>query len=142
MVVVKAADKTDLQLDAGLLDSLERLVNLIEVGVDRLLAENMLAGLGRAHDELRMGVRGGTDEYRLDRGIAEDHLRILIALLDAHVRRPGAGRVVHERIGNRVKLSFRYSMRQIFTMQLTNAAGTQQTNTNLFHLHTLSFVIS
>ena len=140
MVVVKAADKTDLQLDAGFLDGLERLFDLGKVGVDRLLAEDVLAGLGSAHDKLCMGIGGGADEYCLDRRIVEDLLRIVIALFNAHVCCPGAGRVVHERVGDRIQLRLRHRMRQILAMQLTNSASAEQTNTYLFHLHTLSFI--
>ena len=141
VVVVKAADKTDLELDAGLLDSVERFFDLCEVGVDRLLAEDVLAGPGSAHDELCVRVGGRADEHGFDRGIAEDLLRIVVALLNAHVCRPRTGSVVHERVGDRVQLRFRHCVRQIFPMQLADSAGTQQTNAYFFHFHALSFIV-
>ena len=45
-VGIEAAVEADLQLDAGLLDRRQRLVDLGQVEGDRLFAEDVLAGLG------------------------------------------------------------------------------------------------
>ena len=142
VVVVEAADKADLQLYACLLDGRERLLDLCQLGVDRLLAEDVLAGLSGAHDEVRMGRGGRADEHSIDGRVGEDLLRVVVAFLDAHFVRPCAGRIVHERISDCVQLCVRYGVRQILAMQLADAASAQQTDSYfLFHFSALLFTL-
>jgi len=138
VVVVKAANEADLQLNACLLYRSEGFLDLCQLGVDRLLTEDVLAGLRSAHDEVCMRCGGGADEHGLDGRIAKDHLGIIVALLNTHVRCPCAGRIVHERISHCVEICVRYGMCQIFAVQLADSACTQQTDSYLvchFFLH-------
>lgn len=58
VVVVKAANEADLQLNACLLYRSEGFLDLCQLGVDRLLTEDVLAGLRSAHDEVCMRCGG------------------------------------------------------------------------------------
>ena len=141
VVVVKAADEADLQLDTRLFGRCKRLLDLAQVGVDRLFAEDMLAGLRGAQDKVGMGVRGGADKDCVDCRIAEDLLRIAVAFFNAHVGRPSARGVIHKGVSHRVQYGFRHRMREIFTVQLSDASSAQKTNAYLFHFHALSFLM-
>lgn len=138
VVVVKAAHEADLQLNACLLYRSEGFLDLCQLGVDRLLTEDVLAGLRSAHDKVRMGRGGRADEHSIDGRIAKDHLGIIVTLLNTHVRCPCAGHIVHERISHCVEICVRYGMCQIFAVQLADSACTQQTDSYLvchFFLH-------
>ncbi|MNR66201.1 hypothetical protein D3C85_1895730 [compost metagenome] len=60
--MIEPAVKSGLEFDARFLDQLQRLHCLIQGEADRLLAENMLAGLGRFLDDGDMRVRRRADE--------------------------------------------------------------------------------
>ena len=62
MVVVEAAAETDLQLYAGFLGCVDGSVNLLQIIIDRLLAEDVLACVSSLDDVLGMGVGRGADE--------------------------------------------------------------------------------
>ena len=66
VIVVEAAHKADLQLDTCVLDCVECLLDFGQIGVDRLFTEDMLAGLGRAHNKVGVCVGGGADKDRFD----------------------------------------------------------------------------
>jgi len=52
--------------DAGLADGRERGLGVLEVGGQRLLAEDVLAGLGGADDQLGVLVVGGGDVHQVN----------------------------------------------------------------------------
>ncbi len=56
----KRRTKADLQLNACLLYRSEGFLDLCQLGVDRLLTEDVLAGLRSAHDEVCMRCGGGS----------------------------------------------------------------------------------
>ena len=73
VVVVEAANEANLQLYASLLNSVQSLVDLGQVGVDRLLTEDVLASLSSFNDEICVRVGGRADEYRVDVLVAENN---------------------------------------------------------------------
>ena len=75
--------------------------SLVSIGFSQKMCLPVCAA---AHDEVCMRCGGGADEHGLDGRIAKDHLRIIVTLLNAHVRCPCAGRIVHERISHCVGL--------------------------------------
>ena len=64
VVVVKAADKADLQLDAGLLHRVKRHADARYVVVNRLFAEDVLAGCCSLDDQVCVRIGGRADENR------------------------------------------------------------------------------
>ena len=92
---VKAADETDLELDAGLLDLSQSLFDLGDFCIDGLLAEDVLAGLGSADHELSMCVGGGADENCIHVVSREDILGILGCAGDADALCPLFHLLVH-----------------------------------------------
>ena len=137
VIVIEAANKAYLQLDAGFLDCVQSFLNLVQLGINRLLTECMLAGLCSADNELCVGVGGRANKHCIDGRIGEDLFRIIVALFNAHICSPCAGCIVHKRICYSIQLCFRNGMRQIFTMQLADASCAQQTNAYLFHKKSL-----
>ena len=68
----KAAVEADLVLLARLLDDIEDFLDLVDVVVNRLLAEDVLAGTQCFDGERGMLVRRSADEDSLDLRIVED----------------------------------------------------------------------
>jgi hypothetical protein len=66
VVVVKTADKTNLQFDTGLFDRIEGFLDPGDVIMDRLFTENMLFSLGCLDDVIRVGISRRTDEDGVD----------------------------------------------------------------------------
>ena len=139
VVVVKAADKAYLQLDASLFHCVQCFSDLVQLGINRLLAEDMLASLCSTNDKLCMGVGRGADKDSFNGRIRENHLRIIIALLNAHLSSPCPGCIIHKGICYRIQLCCRNRMCQIFTVQLADTSCTQQTNSYFFHRKSPSF---
>src|ERR1035438_2191589 len=63
--------KADLQFRPGLFHRCQGAIDLAKIVRDRLFAENVLARLGRLHDEVRVGIGGGADQDGLDFRIHE-----------------------------------------------------------------------
>ena len=65
-VVVKAAVEAHLQFDARLFDCFEHGLHLFGREVHGLFAKDVLPRLGRLDGNIRVRIRGGTDEHRVD----------------------------------------------------------------------------
>ena len=53
---VEAPIETDLQLDPGIVNGRQRGIDFRKIKVDRLFAENVLPGLRRPHNQIRVGI--------------------------------------------------------------------------------------
>ena len=76
VVRIEAAVEAHLQLHAGALDGRQSAIDPGKRLLDRFLAKNMLAGGGRLHHEVFMGVGGGTNQHRLDARIGDHRLGV------------------------------------------------------------------
>ena len=104
MVVIEAAAETDLQPHARRLCRVDCLMHTRNVIVYRLLTEDMLARLCRLNDVLRVRVRRGRDDDRLDLRIVQDVRRILRDILDAVLLRVRRRLLVCKRIRDHLDL--------------------------------------
>ena len=68
---VEAAVEADLDRHAQAADLAPAGIDLGDVEVDRLLAQDGLAGLGRGRDQLDMGVGRGRDQHGIDAAVAQ-----------------------------------------------------------------------
>ena len=128
VVRIKAADETDLKLDACLLDSGKSLVDLLDVRVDRLLAEDILACVRGLDNEISMRVGGGADEHCIHVRAVEDVGRILGALRDADALRELFHCLVHERIGKDHHFRVLDQILDVRRMEFADAAAAEHPN--------------
>ena len=78
VVVVEAAAETDLQLYASFLGCVDGSVNLLQIIIDRLLAEDVLACVSSLDDVLGMGVGRGANQNCIDLGIVQNVVASLV----------------------------------------------------------------
>ena len=83
IVGVEAAVEADLQLNAGLFHSGQRMVDDDEVVIDGLLAEDVLACGSRFHDDLGMGVGSRADHDGIHGRAVDDHAVVFDRIVDA-----------------------------------------------------------
>src|SRR4029453_5913795 len=83
IVGVEAPVEADLQLDASMRDRSERAVDPLQALVDRLLAEDSLAGRSGLLDDLGVGVGGRADRNGLDVGACDERAVVGHGLRDA-----------------------------------------------------------
>ncbi len=123
---VKTADETDLQLDAGLLDLGQSLFDLGDFCIDRLLAEDVLAGLCCTDHELCMSVCGGADKDCIHIVSGEDILRILGCAGDSDALCPLFHLLVHEGIRYDHYLGIRNKVLDVSAMQVTDTTSAKK----------------
>ena len=127
-MVVEAAAEADLQADTRIFSGLDGLMDALEVIVNRLLAEDVLACFGRLDDELCVRVRRGGNDDGLDFRILQDILCIFRHVLDAELLHIGSSLIVHERICDRLDRESRDKQGDVADMDFADAAGTNDTN--------------
>ena len=142
VVVVKAAVEANLELDALLFDQSEQLLDLLDIIVDRLLAEDVLAGVYRCHRDIAVGIRGRADEHDLDLGIVDDIHKVGGNVGDVTLRQPLAcAGLVQHRVRNRYDLYAGYAVDQVVDMQLADTAAPDDTDFYICHVN-LSLLLS
>ena len=127
VVVVEAAAETDLQLYASLFGCVDGSVNLGQIIVDRLFAEDMLACVSSLDDVLGMGVGRGADEHCLNLGIVQDVICVLGGVRNAAGPGKSLGLLIHERVGDGLDLHLRHEHRNVLCVYLADAACTDDT---------------
>ena len=142
VVVVKAAVEANLELDALLFHQSKQFLDLLDIVVDRLLAEDVLAGVYRRHRDVAVGIRGRADEHDLDLGIVDDIHKVGGNVGDVTLRQPlaRAGLVQH-RVRNRYDLYAGYAVDQVVDMQLADTAAPDDTDFYICHVN-LSLLLS
>ena len=128
MVVVETTAETDLQLDTSILSCLDGLVYTIEIIVDWLLAEDVLASLCRLNDEFCMRVRGRSDDDGFNLRVIQDIICFLRHVFNAELLDIGSRLLVHERISNRLDRELRDEQRNIADVNFTDTTSTNDTN--------------
>ena len=139
MVVVETANETNLQLNASVLAELDALLDLLNISVQRLLAEYMLASLCSSLDQLNVSRGSGTNQNCLYLRQVDCFNRVLQNLRDTETCSPLLNTVVHERVSDCNYLCLRNRLNEIRAMQLTNTTATQDGNLYCFHNKFLSF---
>ena len=127
-VVVKAAVEANLILLAGLLDNSEDFLDLLDIVVDGLLAEDVLARAQRLDGDGRVLIRGGAYQYCLDLGIAQDVVVVLCCLFDTDGLCPCLDLLVHEGICNRLHRRVLDELRDALAVDVADTAGANDTN--------------
>ena len=125
---VKAADETDLKLDTGLLDLTKSLVDLCDRQIDRLLAEDVLAGLSSLDHEICVCVCGRTNEDGVHIVRCENICRILCASLNADALCPCDHIIIQERICKNHDFCVRNEILNVCAMEFTDASATKKTD--------------
>ena len=128
--MVKAAVEADLVFLARLFDDVENFLDLIDIMVNRFLAEDVLAGAQCFDGERGMLVRGSADQDGFNFRIVEDLMVIFRRLLDAEGLCPSFRLLVHERISNRLDRCVLDELRDALAMYMTDTACTDNTNFN------------
>src|SRR5208282_1326052 len=119
-IVVETAVESDLKQDARLLDGVEGGMDLRDGQVDGLLAEDVLAGLGRLHYQIRMGIGRRANQDRLNVFVGEKIARIPIYVGDSEVLRPSLDGRRHVDVRNRDEPGLRHEIRDILRMDLSD----------------------
>ena len=127
VVVVEAAAEADLELDACFLCCVDSSVNLLQIIIDRLFAEDMLACVSSLDDVLGMGVGRGADEHCFDLGIVQDVICVLGGVRNAAGLGESLGLLIHERVGDGLDLHLRHEHRNVLCVYLADAACTDDT---------------
>ena len=127
VVVVEAAAEADLELDACFLCCVDGSVHLLQIIIDRLFAEDMLACVSSLDDVLGMGVGRGADEHCLDLGIVQDVICVLGGVRNAAGLGESLGLLIHERVGDGLDLHLRNEHGDVLCVYLADAACTDDT---------------
>ena len=98
----------------------------------RLLAENMLAGVHRKLDHLNVGSGVGDDGDRLYVGILAKRLGVIVNRGDAQFLRDLLG-AVEVRVRNCNQLGARYAVSDVAGMLIAQTAYADDTDFQLFH---------
>ena len=133
-VEIIPAAEADLQLDAGILCSLNGLPHPVNVIINGLFAEDVLAGLGGLHDEIGVGIGGRADEHRFDFGIVDNLGGILCGILNAIAVKQGFRLRIHEGIRHGFDFQFGDKIGNVLRVYLADAAGADNAN---FHKENL-----
>src|SRR5699024_6255752 len=124
VVVVKAAVEANLELDTLLFDQSEQLLDLLDIIVDRLLAEDVLASVYSRHRDIAVGIRGRANEHDLDLRIVDDIHKVGGNVGDIALRQPLAcAGLVQHRVSNRNDLYARNAVDQVVDVQLADTAA-------------------
>ena len=127
-VVVEAAVEAHLILLARLLDDRENFLDLFDIVVNGLLAEDVLACAQRLDGDGSVLIRGGAYQYRLDLGIAEDVVIILRDRLHADGLCPRLDLLVHEGIRNRLHRRVLDELRDALAVDVADTTGANDTD--------------
>ena len=121
-VRIKAAVKADHQRYAGLLDNFQRLGYALGIQINRLFAEDRLAGLRRTLNEVRMRRGWRANHYRINVFGRKDRINV------ANFRTGRLGQRfcrLWKRVGNRNQLSLRRG-RSVASMNLANTTSAEK----------------
>lgn len=129
-VVVEAAVEANLVFEARLFDDVENFFDLVDVMVDRFLAEYVFAGFQSFDGERGMLVRRSADQNSADLRIVQDFMVIFRRLFDAERLSPSFRLFVHERNGDRFYRSVFDEFGDAFAMNMTDTTCANDTNFN------------
>ena len=127
VVVVEAAAETDLQLNAGFPGCVDGSVNLLQIIIDRLLAEDVLACVSSLDDVLGMGVGRGANQNCIDLGIVQNVVCVLGGVRNAAGLGKSLGLLIHKRVSDGLDLHLRYEHGNVLRMYLTDTTRTDNT---------------
>jgi len=127
---VKASVETHLELDAGVGRDPEDLLDRARLEGDRLFAEDVLAGLGGAPDELDVEPRRRGDDDSFNLRIAEDDVGVRGPHRDAEPLRPI---LVQMRARDRPDAGFRYVVDQVLGMHPADSTRPDDAHRSLVH---------
>ena len=127
VVVVEAAAEANLQLNAGFLGCVDGSVNLLQIIIDRLLAEDVLACVSSLDDVLGMGVGRGANQNCIDLGIVQNVVCVLGGVRNAAGLGKSLGLLIHKRVSDGLDLHLRYEHGNILRMYLTDTTRTDNT---------------
>ena len=130
VVVVEAAVEANLELDTLLLYQSEQSLDLCDIIVNRLLAEDMLASLDCFHRNLTMGVGGRTNHNNVDIRVVDDVHIIGGSVGDASLCQPLAcAGLVQHRISCCDNLSAFDVIEQVVDVELADTAASDYAKT-------------
>ena len=121
-VAVKAAVEANLILHARALDLVEHDLDLVQIVVDRLFAEDVLAGARRLDGDRRVRIRRRADEHGLDVRVFEDLVVVVVPVGHVELLRQLLGRRGVD-VGNGDQLRVRHAVDEVVGVQLADAAG-------------------
>ena len=139
VVVVKAAVEAHLELDPRLLGGGNDLLHPLNAVIHGLLHEHVLPGLGHFDGVLRVEVRGGADDDRLDFGVLQDDVRVLDDVGDAQPLEELHGLLAHIGVGDGLDLHLRDKFGDVLRMDTTDPSSSDDADFNGFHMR-LSFL--
>ena len=124
VVVVEAAVEAYLELNALLLNECEQLLDLVDIIVDRLLAEYVLASLNCCHGNIAVGVSGGANEYYVYLRIVDNVHKVGGNVGDLALCQPLAcAGLIEHRVSSSYYLNARYGVDQVVDVQLADSAA-------------------
>ena len=140
MVVVEAAVEAYLELDALLLNECEQLLDLVDIIVDRLLAEYVLASLNCCHGNIAVRVSGGANEYYVYLRIVDNVHKVGGNVGDLALCQPLAcAGLIQHRICCCDYLYARYRVNQVVDVQLADTAAANYADFQNAHCNSLLF---
>ena len=129
VVVVEAAVEAYLELNALLLNECEQLLDLVDIIVDRLLAEYVLASLNCCHGNIAVGVSGGANEYYVYLRIVDNVHKVGGNVGDLALCQPLAcAGLIEHRVSSSYYLNARYGVDQVVDVQLADSAAAYNAN--------------
>ena len=129
--------KADLQLYPRLFYSRFHCLDLGNGQIHRLFAKDMLAGLGRLHSNIRVGIGRGADQHCIHRRIIENFVIILHRFGNTQVVRHLLG-VLREQVANGHDLRLGNVVSNGFGVHLADPTGADDANAQFLHKQYLS----
>ena len=128
--MVETAIESDLILFARLFDDGKDFLNFLNVVVNGLFAENVLACAESLNRQRRMLVSRRANQYGFNFGVAKNFFVIFGCLLDADRFCPSFGLFVHERVGNRLDCGVFDEFGNAFAVHVSDTSCTDDTYFN------------
>ena len=140
VVVVEAAVEAYLELDALLLNECEQLLDLVDIIIDRLLAEYVLASLNCCHGYIAVRVSGGANEYYVYFRVVDNVHEVGGNVGDLALCQPLAcAGLIQHRICCCDYLYARYRVDQVVDVQLADTAAANYADFQNAHCNSLLF---
>ena len=108
-------------------------MNLLQIIIDRLLAEDVLACVSSLDDVLGMGVGRGANQNCIDLGIVQNVVCVLGGVRNAAGLGKSLGLLIHKRVSDGLDLHLGDKFGDIFRMNTADAARSNDTDFDGFH---------
>ena len=137
VVVVKAAVKAHLELHSRLFCRVDDLFHPLNPIVHRLLHKHVFPGLGHLNGILRVEVRGGANDNRLDFRVLQNDISVLDDVRDTQPPEELYCLLAHVGVGDGLDLHLGNEFGNVLRVDPANAACPDDANLNGVHMLSL-----